>query len=232
LDYLKVAKSITLSNKFLLKQGWGWRITADACTLVVFSLGWLAIVNLNRPPFFLIFLVLAGLLDGLDGALARRSGGPSFHGAVLDVLADATTFGLAPLILSVYQAKLSGALLWVGATIYMAAAIWRLIRSARQYLQKPSGYIGLPMPETGNLLAIFALTLPPAGFFATLVGLSALAVSRLIYPSLPWLWKHERYRLVVTALITVGLTFFHYTAGLLVGLLIYTLYPWLAQRHF
>lgn len=226
-----MGESVRLSNIFPLNRGVGWRIVADTCTLVVFALGWLAIVNLNRPPFFLIFLVLAGLLDGLDGALARRSGGPSFHGTVLDVIADVTTFGLAPLFLSIYQAKLSGAFLWVGGMIYVASAIWRLIRSARWYLQKPSGYIGLPMPEIGNLLAVFALILPPVGFFLSLTALSALAVSRLSYPSLPWLWKNERYRLVVAALITVGLTFFHYTAGLLAGLLIYTLHPWLAQRH-
>lgn len=218
-------KPAALSIK--LPHSIAWRIAGDVCTLSVFGLGLLAIFNTERPPLFLAIVALAGLLDGFDGVLARRSGAPSLHGTILDVVADGVAFGLAPIVFSLHQEKLSGILFWAGSSIYISASLWRLVRSARLYLQKPSGYLGLPMPETGNLLTIFAILLPPAGFIATLVGLSALAVSRLPYPSLTWLWKHDRRYLVFVALLVACLSLAHYSAGLLAGLLVYVAYPWL-----
>ena len=158
----------------------GWRIAADACTLSVFGLGWLAIANRHKTAVFLSLVVLAGLLDGLDGALARRSGKPALHGAVLDIVADATAFGLAPLVFCEFQAGLSGALLVLTAVVYMAAVIGRLVRSAHRYRNKPCGYIGLPMPGTGALLAGLALILAGSNIHYVVFSYSHRVFSRLI----------------------------------------------------
>lgn len=222
---------VVVRGIFPHSRAWLWRIAADACTLCVFSLGWLAIANGNRPPIFVSLLVLAGLLDGIDGVLARRSGGPSFHGAVLDVVADATTFGLAPLVFSQFQAKLSGMLLAVGTLVYMAAVIGRLVRSARQYQIKPTSYTGLPMPGAGVLLSALVLVLPAGWFFAALLGLSALALSRLSYPKLTWLWRNERRWFTLVVLGSAGIAIIHYSVGFVIALLSYTAYPWLIRRR-
>ncbi len=213
------------SKLFISNRAWLWRLAADACTLSVICLGWLAIANSNRPFVFMLLLILAGLLDGIDGALAQRSGGPSFHGTVLDVVADATTFGLAPLVFSEFQSRLSSTLFGVCAIIFMTAAIGRLVRSARQYLHKSASYIGLPMPAAGILLAGLALLIHGGWFCAALSILSILAVSRLSYPKPAWLWRNERQLLVFVILGSAGLAFFHFPSAIVAALLSYTLHP-------
>jgi phosphatidylserine synthase len=222
---------VVVSGFFPRSRAWLWRIAGDVCTLTVFGLGWLAIVNSSRPFIFLVLLILAGLLDGIDGALARRSGSPSFHGTVLDVVADANTFGMAPLLFSQFQTRLSGILLEVGAVVYMTAVIGRLVRSARQYKSKSANYIGLPMPGAGILLTGLILVLPARWFFAALVGVSGLAVSRISYPKLAWLWRNDRRWFSLVVLGSVGFSLFRYPAGLVVALLGYTIYPWLVRRR-
>jgi len=208
----------------------GWRIAADACTLSVFGLGWLAIANRHKTAVFLSLVVLAGLLDGLDGALARRSGKPALHGAVLDIVADATAFGLAPLVFCEFQAGLSGALLVLTAVVYMTAVIVRLVRSARRYRNKPCGYIGLPMPGTGALLAGLALILPATTLCIAALCLSALAISRISYPTLVWLWQNERRGFMLAAGLAAALALFYFPAGWLATLLSYAVYPWLRRQ--
>jgi CDP-diacylglycerol--serine O-phosphatidyltransferase len=208
---------------------WLWRIAADACTLSVFGLGWLAIAYSGQPPVFLGILILAGLLDGLDGILARRGSGPSLHGAVLDVIADATTFGLAPLVFSQLQGRLPGTLLEIGIVVYLTAVIGRLVRSAQKYYKKTTHFTGLPMPSTGILLAGLTLVLPATGYFPALVSLSALAVSRLSYPRLTWLWQNEHRWFTLVFLGSAGLAIFNFPEGLVAALLSYTAYPGLVR---
>ena len=207
----------------------GWRIAADACTLSVFGLGWLAIANCHKTAVFLGLVVLAGLLDGLDGALARHSGRPALHGAILDIVADATAFGLAPLVFCAFQTGLSGVSLVLVAAVYMLAVVGRLVRSARHYRNRPCGYIGLPMPGTGAMLAGFALTLPSPVLCVAVLGLSALAISSIGYPTLVWLWQHERRGVMLAAVIAAGLAIFYFPAGWLAALLCYAVYPWLCR---
>src|SRR5688500_19776146 len=44
-------------------------------------------------------IVLAGVLDGLDGRIARLLNGSSRFGAELDSLSDVTAFGVAPALI-------------------------------------------------------------------------------------------------------------------------------------
>lgn len=93
---------------------------------------------------------LAGLLDGVDGRVARLTQTQSRFGLQIDSLADAISFGVAPAWLF-YHWGLSG--LWpvgfVIAFLYMAAAI---IRLARFNLLSEDGaydnryFMGLPTP--------------------------------------------------------------------------------------
>ena len=65
-------------------------ISANALTLVGFVLNLVVAYLLAQGGFFLggVLVIMGGLLDGLDGAVARLSGSPSRFGAFLDSTVD------------------------------------------------------------------------------------------------------------------------------------------------
>jgi len=74
-------------------------------------------------------IVVAGLLDGIDGRVARLLRGTSRFGAELDSLSDVTAFGIAPaLILYLWALEDLGRLGWVVA---LALAVCCALRLAR-----------------------------------------------------------------------------------------------------
>lgn len=77
-----------------------------------------------------IFMVLlAALLDGLDGRIARLIGGTSQFGAELDSFADSGNFGMVPaLMLYFYALKDLGTLGWIIVLTFVVAMILRLVR--------------------------------------------------------------------------------------------------------
>ena len=77
-----------------------------------------------------IFMVLlAALLDGLDGRIARLIGGTSQFGAELDSFADSGNFGMVPaLMLYFYALKDLGTLGWIIVLTFVIAMILRLVR--------------------------------------------------------------------------------------------------------
>jgi CDP-diacylglycerol--serine O-phosphatidyltransferase len=103
------------------------------------------------------FIMLAMILDGLDGNLARRINGTSAFGAELDTYVDMTAFGLAPAIL-IYQVSLRS---FVGWRVLMTAMVVLsgVIRLARFKVKDPlrgqGGYCGLPITASAGWVAIF-----------------------------------------------------------------------------
>lgn len=77
-----------------------------------------------------IFMVLlAALLDGLDGRIARLIGGTSQFGAELDSFADSGNFGMVPaLMLYFYALNELGTLGWIIVLTFVIAMILRLVR--------------------------------------------------------------------------------------------------------
>lgn len=74
-------------------------------------------------------IVIAGLLDGIDGRVARLLRGTSRFGAELDSLSDVTAFGIAPaLILYLWALNDLGRIGWVVA---LALAVCCALRLAR-----------------------------------------------------------------------------------------------------
>lgn len=76
-----------------------------------------------------IAIVIAAVLDALDGRIARLLNGQSKFGAELDSLSDAVSFGVAP-ALTVYLWALSdaGSLGWIAALAYAVCCALRLAR--------------------------------------------------------------------------------------------------------
>ena len=112
--------------------------------------------------------------------------------------------------------------------LFLAAALARLIRSARLVLTKPSGlYVGLPMPTAGCLVAGLAINLPMAWVAAMILVISLLAISRRLYPSVPWMWQRRRASLLIFLVLTAAVAMWSPRAGLLFGAAACTGYPWI-----
>ena len=84
-------------------------------------------------------------------------------GRELDSIADVVSFGVAPAMV-VLSASGSSVLSLVVAIIYLACTAVRL---ARFNLQSAKGFIGLPSPAAGVVVAACALVLP--GAYTTIV---------------------------------------------------------------
>jgi CDP-diacylglycerol--serine O-phosphatidyltransferase len=107
--------------------------------------------------------IIAGiLLDMTDGRVARWMGATSQFGLELDSLCDLVTFGVAPAIL-MYQLALEpigrpGYMLPVFFVITAALRLARFNLRAQQPGEKPSGFVGLPVPAAAGILASFVLS--------------------------------------------------------------------------
>ncbi len=86
----------------------------------------LAFAGRFEPAVALI--VLAALIDGVDGLLARRLNAASPFGAELDTLSDFLNFGVAPALI-VYRMALAGSdIAWTAALVFSVCACLRLAR--------------------------------------------------------------------------------------------------------
>lgn len=153
--------------------------------------------ELNRASWYIVF---AGVLDALDGRIARLSNTGSRFGAELDSLVDIVSFGVAPAFL-MYQVEFAaaGQAAWVFCFFYVMAAAIRLARfNVTQAGRPKSTFIGLPSPAAGMTLATYypftqtdvyreVLGALPWNLMLTflMILLSILMVSNVRYANLP-----------------------------------------------
>ncbi len=131
-----------------------------------------------------IAILLAMVLDGLDGRLARYLQVSSDFGKELDSLADLVSFGVAPALLA--YGSLLYAYGFLGLTVSIIFALCGAIRLARfNVLNIKTHFVGIPITFAGPLLVIFILLsnrLPLVFYpFASIV-LSYLMVSNFKIP--------------------------------------------------
>jgi CDP-diacylglycerol---serine O-phosphatidyltransferase len=106
-------------------------ILPNLVTLLALSMGLTAIRFATEGKFEIAVLgiLVAAVLDGLDGRLARALRGTSRFGAELDSLADFVDFGVAPgLILYFWSLQQIKSLGWFAALVFAIAAALRLAR--------------------------------------------------------------------------------------------------------
>jgi CDP-diacylglycerol--serine O-phosphatidyltransferase len=156
---------------------------ANLVTSVSICAGFLALVaNSSHLALATALVLLAALLDVVDGALARRAGGDHTFGAQLDSLADLLCFCVVPALAlhhaSSSQLPVTGVL--AGTSVVLAGA-WRLSRFP--LVQERGHFVGLPTPASGVTIMVLALATPPAAALASAVVLSALMVSSIRIPS-------------------------------------------------
>ena len=76
-----------------------------------------------------LFILVAAVLDGLDGRLARLLKGTSRFGAELDLLADFVSFGVAPaMVLYIFGLHEITSIGWIVALVFAMACALRLAR--------------------------------------------------------------------------------------------------------
>ena len=132
------------------------------------------------------FILLAAILDGLDGRLARLLKGTSRFGAELDSLADFLSFGVAPAFI-LYQYGLNDlkSFGWLVALLLAIAAALRLARfnvmidDPTRPEWKKNFFVGIPAPA-GALLVLLPLYLYLLGV-ARPSGASALEAIYVIF---------------------------------------------------
>ncbi|WP_297299378.1 phosphatidylcholine/phosphatidylserine synthase [uncultured Methylovirgula sp.] len=106
-------------------------ILPNLVTLLALSMGLTGIRFAIEGQFQIAVLVviIAAVLDGLDGRLARALRGATRFGAELDSLADFVDFGVAPgLILYLWNLHQMKSLGWFAALVFAIACALRLAR--------------------------------------------------------------------------------------------------------
>lgn len=110
-------------------------------------------------------LLLAALLDGMDGTVARLLKSESLIGAELDSLADVVNFGVAPAIILYFWTFWHDPTIgWLAALLYIICCALRLARfnvGTKSGPQDKRFFTGVPSPA-GALLALAPLFLAQA----------------------------------------------------------------------
>ncbi len=107
------------------------RIIPNVITMMAICVGFSAIrfALLENWTWVMACLLIAAVLDGLDGRIARLLGGTSRFGAELDSLADACNFGIVPaLVIYLYSLNSLHSLGWAIILFFIVCMIFRLAR--------------------------------------------------------------------------------------------------------
>lgn len=160
---------------------------ADIATMANALVGMVAIITAARGDVTLAAnLILVGiLLDGVDGAIARLTGGGPL-GGFLDTLADTITFAVAPAVIVVLglDAPLWAALAVAG--FFLVCVMLRLARFEALREKKHMAYFsGMSSPGGALVVAACILAgLPPSTTLALTVVAGTFMISRIRYPKL------------------------------------------------
>ena len=179
-------------------------VMPSAFTLGNLFFGFWAIVSAFNGNFRWAgwFIVFAGILDMLDGRVARLSGTGTRFGAELDSLVDVISFGVAPALLMYFlDFSNAGRFAWILCYIYVVAVALRLARFNVLSAGKPSTgwFTGMPSPAAGMTLAAYYpfsqtnwyraslayLDLQHEGLVVLMLLLAVLMVSNVKYPKFP-----------------------------------------------
>ena len=171
-------------------------VLPNLVTLLALSMGLTSIRFAVEGKFetAVLAIIVAAILDGLDGRLARALRGTSRFGAELDSLADFVDFGVAPAMIlyfsSLQQIKSFG---WFAALVFAIAAALRLARF-NVMLDDPDKpawhahfFTGMPAPAGAivGLLPLYlhlssiATPVPVALEIAYVIGVAFLMASRI-----------------------------------------------------
>jgi CDP-diacylglycerol--serine O-phosphatidyltransferase len=148
-------------------------------------------------------IVVAAVLDGIDGRVARLLRSTSRFGAELDSLTDFVNFGVAPaILLYVWALDEVRSLGWIAALVFAICAALRLARFnvSIDNPNKPDWqanfFVGVPAPA-GALIVLLPvyleyLDLPHSSFTAPIVLVYTIAVGLLMVSRMPT-WSGKKF---------------------------------------
>jgi CDP-diacylglycerol---serine O-phosphatidyltransferase len=140
-----------------------------------------------------ILIIVAAVLDLLDGRIARLTNSASRFGAEYDSLADLVSFGVAPAVLA-YSWGLADfhRLGWMASFLFVVCGSMRLARfNIQTRVVDKKYFIGLPIPAAAATISALVLATPErlvsqvwmTGLLVLTVILSYLMISTLRYRS-------------------------------------------------
>ena len=174
-------------------------ILPNAITLIGVCIGLTSIKFAIDGKFAIaiIAILFAGLMDALDGRIARLIKGTSKMGKELDSLGDVISFGVAPaLIMYFWNLQYLDKLGWFVCLTYVVCVALRLARFNINSDEEPSWkdnfFEGMPSPA-GGIIVIMPLIFSFSGFgsflpkinYDILVPLFFIAVSILLISTIP-----------------------------------------------
>lgn len=212
-------------------------------TVLNLALGIVAIILvLNEVPVFpdidnanlaSIIIIVAMLMDGIDGRVARALNVQSEFGKELDSLSDVISFGVAPAFIMyvVAYGEVNAAMAWITTAVFPICGALRLARF-NVIAGIPGYFIGLPIPAAGVILctlALFHQELSPYILVGASLLLSYLMISKVKYPSFKKVRLTKKAALLTlgfVALATIIVILFPYYLSRLifVPLVLYALY--------
>lgn len=140
-----------------------------------------------------VLIIAAGVLDALDGRIARMTHTTSEFGEQYDSLADLVSFGVAPAVLA-YSWGLADfhRLGWAASFFFVACGSMRLARfNIQAHVVDKRYFVGLPIPAAAGTVATIVLATPErlvsrmwmGGLLALTFILSYLMISTIRYRS-------------------------------------------------
>ena len=174
-------------------------ILPNAITLIGVCIGLTSIKFAIDGKFAIaiIAILFAGLMDALDGRIARLIKGTSKIGKELDSLGDVISFGVAPaLIMYFWNLQYLEKLGWFVCLIYVVCVALRLARfninSEEESSWKDNFFEGMPSPA-GGIIVLMPLILSFSGLekflfkinYDLLVPISFIMVSILLISTIP-----------------------------------------------
>ncbi|MEC4591363.1 MULTISPECIES: CDP-diacylglycerol--serine O-phosphatidyltransferase [Nitrospirillum] len=191
----------------------------------------------QRWEHAVVAIVVAAVLDALDGRIARLLNAQSKFGAELDSLSDVVSFGVAPaMILYMWGLNEARSFGWIACLLFGACAALRLARfntALGSAAQKPvwayNYFTGVPAPAGAGLallpiVASFEMGRTvvghPAFVVVWTVGMAALMISAIPTFSLKGLRIHPRYVVFIflgLVLLAAGVVSAPWTTLLILG---------------
>jgi len=216
----------------------GIYILPNLVTTASLFCGFYAIIAAIQANFYqaALSILIAAVLDGLDGRIARITKTTSAFGVQYDSLCDLIAFGLAPgVLVFLWALKPFNRFGWLAAFLYVVCGALRLARFNVQIGQKGTNYfVGLPIPAAACIVAttiLFVFQIGGTGSTGYLIILimiyilSFLMVSTVPYPSFKGMKLTERrpFNFLVAAVLLFVLIAMEPFLMLSVGILGYVL---------
>ena len=167
--------------------------------------GFYAIIAAISGNFYqaALSILIAAVLDGLDGRIARLTRTTSAFGIQYDSLSDLIAFGLAPgILVFLWALKPFNRFGWMAAFLYVVCGALRLARfNVQTGIISNKYFVGLPIPASASIVATTILFIyqiggtGSTGYLAVLILiyiLSFLMVSNIPYPSFKGMKLGER----------------------------------------